>query len=103
MRDAPLGEISIPEAAAVAGLSLHHFIRLFHEVYSVSPRAFLSGLQFERAKQLLARSQCSVSEVAIETGFASISAFSRFFRVRAGCTPTQYRARLAASVISRPN
>ena len=60
MREAPLGEVSIRDAASVAGLSLHHFIRLFHHVYSESPRRFMGRLQFERARELLAKSEWRV-------------------------------------------
>ncbi len=91
MREAPLGEVSIPDAANIAGVSLHHFIRLFHEVYSVSPRAYLSKLQFERSMQLLKETNATVLEVASEIGFTNASAFARFFKSRAGCTPTDFR------------
>ena len=96
MRESLLGEVSILEAAAVAGLSLHHFIRLFHQVYGVSPRAFVARLQFERAKQLLGESQWSVLAIAAKIGFENASAFSRFFKNHAGCTPTEYRRQISS-------
>jgi transcriptional regulator GlxA family with amidase domain len=41
---------------------------------------------------LLIRSNCSMREVAIESGFGSVATFNRVFREKKGCTPTQYRA-----------
>lgn len=98
MRESPVGEVSVPEAAAVAGLSLHHFIRLFHEIYSLSPRAFLARLQFQRAKVLLNECNWSVLAVAAEIGFENASAFSRFFKTHSGCTPTEYRRRIKSEI-----
>jgi AraC-like DNA-binding protein len=91
LRESPPEEFSVRSVAAVAGLSVHHFLRLFHEVYGITPREFVAKRQFDQAKQMLEDSELTISEIASEVGFGNASAFSRFFRTHEGCTPTQYR------------
>ena len=44
---------------------------------------------------LLANPQCSVQAVAMQAGFADSAAFSKAFKRRMGCSPSDYRRRLA--------
>ena len=55
---------------------------------------FLGRARIENAKQSLANSVLSISEVADLTGFGSLSQFNRTFRRYAGCSPKEYRASL---------
>lgn len=86
---------SVAAAASVAGASLAHFRRLFCQVYSVSPQEYMMDLRIDAAKDLLSVSTLSVREVAEASGFASAYYFSRFFRIKTGLTPTEYRAKYA--------
>jgi len=40
---------------------------------------------------LLIRTNRSMHDVAIESGFGSVATFNRVFREKKGCTPSQYR------------
>ena len=40
---------------------------------------------------LLIRTNRSMRDVALESGFGSVATFNRVFRESKGCTPTQYR------------
>ncbi len=86
-------EFCLSAACQIAGLSLHHFLRLFHEVYGVTPRQFVAIRKVEGAKRLLVENDANVAEVAVEVGFSNASAFSRFFRIHAGCSPSEFRKR----------
>lgn len=79
------------EAAERAGLSVHHFLRLFHETYNITPTALLAKRRIERAKELL-RGEMDIIEVAIEVGFENHSAFSRAFKKHVGLTPRAFRS-----------
>lgn len=89
--EGPLDGSSISKAATEAGLSRHHFLRLFHEVYGVTPQQVIDRRRLEEAKKLLADLNRSVLEVAVEVGFTNASAFSRFFRRGAGASPSAFR------------
>lgn len=80
----------VGQAAEAAGLSLHHFLRLFHETFQVTPAAYLARRRMEAAKELL-RSDVDVIEVALEVGFENHSAFSRAFKKHTGMSPREWR------------
>lgn len=87
-----LAAVTLADCASQAGVSLHHFSRLFHEVNGVTPHQYLSARRVCEAKRLLQESSLSVAAIAVETGYESGSAFGRMFRVHAGCSPTAFRA-----------
>ena len=57
--------------------------------------AILGQVCFERARQQLAHSPCSIRDLADQLGYSEVSSFHRAFKRRAGVTPGEYRARLA--------
>src|SRR5262249_44436474 len=50
--------------------------------------------RLDRAKQLLALGEHSVTEVCLEVGFASLGSFSELFARRVGEPPSAYRRRV---------
>ncbi|MGZ0220709.1 MAG: helix-turn-helix domain-containing protein [Acidimicrobiales bacterium] len=50
-------------------------------------------IRLRRGRELLLHSQLSITEVALATGFASVSTFSRSFRQSLGVSPRKYRER----------
>lgn len=91
LETAPPDEASICQAAEEAGMSLHHFIRNFHELYGITPHQFLSRRRIEEAQKLLEREELSVTEVALEVGYKDLSAFGREFKSVVGQSPRAYR------------
>lgn len=87
-----LDNASVPQCAEAAGMSLHHFLRLFHEVHGQTPHQYLAARRICVAKELLERSEMSLSEIAVEVGFGSVSAFGRMFKQAVGCSPSAYRS-----------
>jgi AraC family transcriptional regulator len=86
-----LGEtIHLAELAAIAGVSRFHFARLFKASTGVSPMANLERLRLDRAQALIRTGALRLSEVALATGFADQSHFTRRFRLHAGMTPGKY-------------
>lgn len=55
----------------------------------------LAGIRIEHACRLLTCSGLSVSQIAYECGYESVSWFMRQFRDRMQCTPSEYRRRSA--------
>lgn len=81
----------------VTGLSLHHFVKLFHREVGTSPIQYLNRYRVEKAKQILVTSNHSMAEVAQMVGIPDQFRFARLFRKITGATPSQFRARHAAS------
>jgi len=82
----PLGEL-----AELAGLSPHHFSRVFKAATGLPPHRYQLQQAVERAKTLLCGG-ASICQAALEAGFADQSHFSRRFREFTGATPRQYLA-----------
>lgn len=58
----------------------------------MTPQQYLNTLRSNSARDLLRRSNLSISEVAWQLGLQDASHFSRLFRRFNGMTPGQYRA-----------
>ena len=85
-------DLSLDAVAKVAGFSKFHFSRLFKEFTNVTFYKYLNTRRISNAERLLRDPQVTVTEAAVMSGFNSLSAFMRMFRIIRGCTPTQYRS-----------
>jgi transcriptional regulator of acetoin/glycerol metabolism/AraC-like DNA-binding protein len=83
--------IDLAKLAAVAGLSIHHFAREFKQSAGVAPHHYLIQKRVERAQDMLARTDLSLSEIAYAVGFSDQSHLARHFRQMLGITPGQLR------------
>jgi AraC-like DNA-binding protein len=87
-----LGEgMDLAELAGVAGLSVYHFARAFKQSIGVTPHCYLVHRRIERAREMLARSELPLSEIALAAGFSDQSHLARHFRRMLGMTPGQFR------------
>ena len=77
----------------ISGLSRRQVERLFQQQLGVAPKRFYCQIRIERAQSLLLNSGMPILDVAVATGFASHSNFSKVFRDHFGCTPQTMRAR----------
>ncbi|MBN1672826.1 MAG: helix-turn-helix transcriptional regulator [Kiritimatiellae bacterium] len=84
--------LSLPDVARAAGLSAHHFGRVFRREVGASPMQYLRDLRLERARRLLRHSDLRIGEVARECGVSDPLYFSRIFRHHTGQSPRRYRA-----------
>jgi AraC-like DNA-binding protein len=83
--------ISLAELGRLTGLSTFHLHRVFCRQTGMPPHAYQTQRRINRAKQLL-REMRSLSEVALLTGFADQSHFTRHFRRLVGVTPGRFAA-----------
>ena len=87
-----LGEpLHLAELAAVAGLSPHHFHRVFQHVTGEAPKEYLRRLRLEHAVYRLKVSPDNVVEIALEAGFNTHETFTRAFTRRFGIKPSEFR------------
>ena len=84
-------KLSLEDAAKAAGFSRSQFIRLFREYSGSSFYEYLTRQRMTRADILLSEPDLSITEVAMQSGFGSLSTFNRVFRAYHHCTPMEYR------------
>jgi AraC-like DNA-binding protein len=90
--DSPL---NLDALSSEACFSRYHFIRLFKRAFHQTPHQYLTEKRIERAKELLASSRLSVTDVCFEVGFQSLGSFSTLFHKRVGVSPLLYRTNLS--------
>ena len=87
----PSASFRLDELARRAGLSVSHFKKRFKAEAGLSPWQFILRSKIETAKQWLKTSEASITDVALDLGFASSQYFATVFKRMAGVTPTAYR------------
>jgi AraC-like DNA-binding protein len=96
--DLPEEARSVRDVAAAAEISPYHFIRQFEALFGTTPHQLRIQRRVDRAKDLLARGELSVTDICMEVGFSSLGTFSVMFSRRVGATPSDYRRRARAMI-----
>lgn len=84
-------EISFDELAQMNNCTPRHLSRIFYDVVGMSFRDKRAEIRLSRARELLATSQTKVVEVALESGYKSVSLFNLMFTRRFGISPGRWR------------
>ena len=84
-------DLTLEMVAEHSGFSKFHFSRLFKKYTGTTFYDYLIYKRLQAAEQMLAEADLSVTEVALRTGFSSISTFNRTFKRKKNCTPREYR------------
>jgi AraC-like DNA-binding protein len=83
-------QVSLKAVAACVNLSPCHFCAVFKKQTGLTFTRYRVRQRLEKARELLADGGRRITEVAFESGFASIP----YFRQEFGCSPTEFRGRL---------
>jgi len=94
MIDERLGEaIPVRDLAAEVHMSPYHFARMFKQSTGQAPHVYITWQRMDRAKELLARTELPLAEVATRVGYRTQAHFTGVFHSRVGITPRAYRLR----------
>lgn len=83
--------LTLDDIAKIAGFSKYHFTRLFKQFTNITFYKYLNQKRIAQAELLLINPQSSITEIALKSGFTSLSAFTRMFKLIKQCTPTEFR------------
>lgn len=86
-----LAEIYIRDLPKIFSMSQQRLGRVFREATGHSIKHYLTARRIAAAQVRLAFSQDPISEIAMDSGFSTIGAFSRAFRGIHGVSPMRYR------------
>lgn len=85
-------DLTLEEVADCSGFSKFHFTRLFKKYTDTTFYEYLVYRRIQEAEKLLADADMTITDVALYSGFSSISTFNRTFKQKKNCTPREYRA-----------
>jgi AraC-like DNA-binding protein len=85
--------LSLDEVADAACLSKYHLIRAFRDTFQRTPHRYLVERRIARAREMLERTDRSVTDICFDVGFESLGSFVRLFRREVGEPPNRYRKR----------
>jgi AraC-like DNA-binding protein len=91
-----LAELSFSELARRTNCTPRHLSRTFHELVGISFSDQRAEIRMARARELLATSNSKVVEVALESGYKSLSMFNLMFTRRFGTSPGRWRQKNGA-------
>jgi AraC-like DNA-binding protein len=83
--------INLDDAAAQAGISPFHFLRLFSQTLGVTPHQYLVRSRLRHAARRLADDDSAITDIAYDVGFSDLSNFVRTFGRAAGASPLKFR------------
>jgi AraC-like DNA-binding protein len=88
---------TVPELAALSGLSRAAFARIFQLALGQAPMQYLTEWRMTLARDHLRSGELTLSQVGARTGYASPYAFAAAFRRHHGVPPGQWRKREMAN------
>ncbi len=83
--------VTINEVSGKIKLSTRTLEALFLENLQISPGKYYRQIRLQAASRLMIETRISLQEVAVRTGFNSLTAFSRAFKIHFGNSPGQWR------------
>lgn len=89
-------ELPVARAARTVAMSPSHFRRFFKQVVGQSYVRYVHRRRVERACELIANTDLSLYQIAIEVGFCDQSYFGLVFRRLLNTTPAAYRRKFRA-------
>jgi AraC-like DNA-binding protein len=82
---------TVEELTRAAGLGVTAFIRQFKQATGLTPRRYIIDRRVARARELLASSRLTITDIALELGFSSSQHFANTFRKHLGAPPRDFR------------
>lgn len=85
------GELSLDKVAESVDLHPNYAATLFKKAFGRTINTYITEFRISHAQRLLITSDCKILEIALRSGFNSLSRFNATFKASCGCTPREYR------------
>jgi len=83
--------LDLQKVSKEACLSPYHFLRLFKELFQITPHQYLLQERLKKALFYLDSSAKTIEDISRKVGFEDASSFGRLFKNRYSITPSSYR------------
>lgn len=87
----PDQQIRIEELAQMCHISETHFRRSFSECMNMTPVEYINWVRIKTACDELKKTNDSIGDIAVRTGFTTLSTFNRNFQKVMGISPHEWR------------
>ncbi len=87
--------LPIAQIARAVNLHPNYAMSLFHKSFAISIVDYITQYRIAHAQRLLITTNLNVSQIAIESGFGSVSRFYTAFKAACAQSPGEYRASLS--------
>ncbi len=84
--------LPLPEIARQLRVSVRTLAHLFTQTLEIPPGRYYRHLRLQTARRLVLDTRLAMQEIALRTGFGSLAAFSRQFKMHYAISPGQLRA-----------
>ncbi len=84
--------VDLDALASAACMSRFHYVRVFRQMYGVTPRHYLRDLRITKAKALI-QAGIPITQVCGDVGYESLPTFSSVFKKCTGFSPKAYQQR----------
>lgn len=84
-------ELSIADIARDLEVTPSYLTAKFREETGITPHQYLLNVRLRHAENALLSGHESIQEISFQVGFADAGYFTRQFRQKYGCTPSQFR------------
>lgn len=83
--------LAVEDISRSVGLHPNYAMSLFKTTFGTTLITYLTELRLSHAQRLLTMTDDTVLDIALDSGFNSISRFNTAFKANCGCSPRQYR------------
>lgn len=93
----PSFDFSVDYLARKAGISIPKLQTGFKEICKMTVANYIRDVRLQKSEELLKSSDMNVSEIVYSIGFSSRSYFSRIFKGKYSCSPSDYQRKCQVS------
>ncbi|MBQ6063891.1 MAG: helix-turn-helix domain-containing protein [Prevotella sp.] len=84
-------DYTVDQLASDVALSRSNLYRRTQSMLGITPNDFLRNVRLKNAARLLSETEQPISQISLQSGFASPRYFAQYFKKMFGITPTEYR------------
>lgn len=95
-------DISLRSIAEAYNYSYHYLSNFFNSNIGIHFKRFLNEYRIHHACMLLRDSKCSITDIALQSGYDTLRSFNREFLSIMGYTPSQYKRRITQEKSESP-
>ncbi|GAA0137469.1 hypothetical protein YSY43_43100 [Paenibacillus sp. YSY-4.3] len=89
-----MNPVSLDDLAYLSGRSLATFKRDFQAIYNTSPLKWIRNRRLDKAKEMLAETELSITDICFSIGFENNAHFSKVFKEKFGLPPSEFKKQL---------